>query len=89
MPCHAHSRAHTCYTHPTDLPVLPTRAQAGANDAASMDADEPPAPVKAPPPPSQLPEVELFGFLLVLMLLSDKQQWPQVRGDMCVCVCVL
>ena len=50
-----------------------------------MEADEPagagPAEgAAAAPAPSQLPEVELAAYLLVLMFQVDCAQWKQVRG---------
>lgn len=59
--------------------LLQAVEQAGAGDAAAMDADDPQAAVKAPHPPSQLPEVELFAYMLVLMFQVDRKQWQQAR----------
>lgn len=66
-----------------------SRLQAAASDAAAatpMEADEPagagPAEgAAAAPAPSQLPEVELAAYLLVLMFQVDRAQWKQVTNS--------
>jgi hypothetical protein len=47
---------------------------AAANGSAAADAA-----ASAPlPAPSSLPEVELYGYLLTLMVLIDNKQYEQV-----------
>ena len=51
-----------------------------ASDTADSVAAEPDAATAAPAA-SGLPEVEAYGSLLVLMLLTDGKHWAEVRDS--------
>jgi hypothetical protein len=63
-------------------------------DDAAAAADGEGADAGSAPGPSQLPEVELYSYLLLLVYLLDRKQFTQVRccgrgmeGDAVVAVC--